>query len=284
MSVSLTISLIGKASLIRKRLLTASKKTLYSKSMSVVLYLLVMWLIIRLSLTGAEAIGYNWQWYRIPQYLYQLTDDGFQVGELILGLVTTIDLSLRSFLLATIIGLIIALLRLSSLVIGSAVAVAFLEFIRNLPLLVLLYLVYYLLGPIFGLDRYTGSILCLALYHSVLISEIFRAAIQAVPTGQWEAAQAIGMSSSQCYRYVIVPQSIKFTLPPLTGEAVHLIKSSAIVSVIAVAELTTIGRNIISDTYMSFEVWFVVATIYFMFTIVLSIFVTRLEKRFEVKH
>ena len=80
--------------------------------------------------------------------------------------------------------------------------------------------------------------------------------------GQWEAAQSIGMSTAQAYRYIILPQSIRFMLPPMTGEAVHLVKNSAIVSVIAVAELTTIGRNIISDTYMSFEIWFTVALVY----------------------
>ena len=260
----------------------AVTSALNSKPVSVVLYLIVMWLLIRLSVTGAEAMGYNWQWYRIPQFIYELTDDGFQAGELLLGLVKTIDLSVRSFLLAAILGLVVALLRLSDLVIGSAVAAGFLEFVRNLPLLVLLYLVYYVLGPIFGFDRYTASILCLAIYHSVLISEIFRAGILAVPSGQWEAARAVGMSGAQCYRFIVIPQSVKFTLPPLTGEAVHLIKSSAIVSVVAVAELTTMGRNIISDTYMSFEIWFTVAAIYLAVTLILSIFVTRLEKRFAV--
>ena len=67
------------------------------------------------------------------------------------------------------------------------------------------------------------------------------------------------MTKAQTYRYIILPQSIRFMLPPMTGEVVHMIKSSAIVSVIAVAELTTIGRNIISDTYMSFEIWFTIA-------------------------
>ncbi len=256
--------------------------TLNSRPVSAILYLIVMWLLIRMSVSGAEAMGYNWQWYRVPQYIYGLTDDGFQAGELVLGLVKTVDLSLRSFLLASALGLVIALLRLSSLVVGSAVAAGFLEFVRNLPLLVLLYLVYYVLGPIFGFDRYEASILCLAVYHSVLISEIFRAGILAVPAGQWEAARAVGMSTAQCYRFIVMPQSVRFTLPPLMGEAVHLIKSSAIVSVVAVAELTTIGRNIISDTFMSFEIWFTVAAIYLAATLILSIFVTRLEKKFAV--
>ncbi|MAX73637.1 MAG: polar amino acid ABC transporter permease [Nioella sp.] len=234
------------------------------------------------SFTGAQNMGYNWQWHRVPQFLWTFTDDGIEMGEMFYGLGVTIQLSLTAFALATAIGLLIALLRLSGLVVGSAVAIAFLEFIRNIPLLVLLYLFYYVLGPIFGLDRYTASVLTLAVFHSALISEILRAGINAVAVGQWEAAKSIGMTTGQTYRYIILPQSVRFMLPPMTGEVVHLIKSSAIVSVIAVAELTTIGRNIISDTFMSFEIWFTVALVYMAVTLILSVGVSFLEKRYAV--
>ena len=254
-----------------------------SKPVAILLYLIVIYLIARVSVTGAEAMGYNWQWYRVPDYLYRLTEDGFQWGEIVFGLVTSIDLSVRAFIVATIVGLFIALLRLSGLLVGSGVALVYLEFVRNIPLLVLLYLIYYVMGPIFKFDRYTAAIICLAVYHSATISEIFRAGINSVPKGQWEAAKSIGMSVAQSYRFIILPQSIKVMLPPLTNEAVQLIKSSAIVSVIAVAELTTIGRNIISDTYMSFEIWFTVAVVYLVVTLILSMFVSGLEKRFAVR-
>ncbi len=253
-----------------------------SVPVSVTIYLAVIGLIAWGSYTGAQNIGYNWQWYRIPQYLYSFTDDGFQPGELLIGLGATLQLSITAFVLASVLGLLVALLRLSGLVIGSAVAVGFLEFIRNIPLLVLLYLFYYVLGPIFGLDRYAASILTLAVFHSALISEILRAGINAVAQGQWEAAKSIGMTTSQTYRYIILPQSVRFMLPPMTGEVVHLIKSSAIVSVIAVAELTTFGRNIISDTYMSFEIWFTVAMVYMVVTLILSVGVSYLERRYDV--
>ena len=260
----------------------AAKRLLKSTPASIVIYLAVMYAIIYASLTGAEAMGYNWQWYRIPDYLYELTDDGFQWGEISIGLVKTLALSLQAFSLAVVAGLCVALLRLSGLVIGTGVAVAYLEFVRNMPLLVLLYIFYYVLGPIFGLDRYTASVLCLGVFHSALLSEIFRAGINAVGLGQWEAAKSIGMSKGQAYRFIILPQSIKFMLPPVLGEVVHLIKSSAIVSVIAVAELTTIGRDLISYTYMSFEIWFTIAAVYLVVTLILSVFVSILEKRYAV--
>ena len=253
-----------------------------STPVSFAIYLIIIGVICWGSYTGAQNMGYNWQWYRVPQYLYSFTDDGFQLGELLIGLGATLQLSLTAFALATALGLLVALLRLSGLVIGSAVAVAFLEFIRNIPLLVLIYLFYYVLGPIFKFDRYTASILTLAVFHSALISEILRAGISAVAQGQWEAAKSIGMSTGQTYRYIILPQSVRFMLPPMTGEVVHLIKSSAIVSVIAVAELTTFGRNIISDTYMSFEIWFTVAIVYMVVTLILSVGVSYLERRYAV--
>ena len=176
-----------------------------------------------------------------------------------------------------------AILRLSGLLVGTAVAIVFLEIIRNTPLLVLLYLFYYVMGPIFDLDRYAASILCLGVYHAALISEIFRAGIQAVPSGQWEGAFSIGMSKSQAYRYIVLPQSVRFMLPPMTGEMVNMVKSSAIVSVIAVAELTTVGRNIISDTYMSFEIWFTIAAVYLVVTLMLSFGVSIVERRYSIE-
>lgn len=256
------------------------KTTLNTVPIAVALYFAIIAGIIWLAYTGAQAMGYNWQWYRMPQYFYTLTDDGFQWGEIMVGLVKTIELSATAFFFATILGLLIALLRLSGLIVGKAVAVVFLEFVRNMPILVLLYLFYYVLGPVFKLDRYTASIMCLAVFHAALISEIFRAGINSVPKGQWEGATSIGMSTAQIYRYIVLPQSVKFMLPPMTGEVVHLIKSSAIVSVIAVAELTTIGRNLISDTYMSFEIWFTIAAVYLVLTLALSIGVSHIEKKY----
>lgn len=257
------------------------KRMFNATPVAVALYLFVIGTIGWLSYSGAQQMGYNWQWYQVPKYIYTFTDDGFQAGEILIGLWATIFLSLASFLLALVLGISVALLRLSGLVVGTGVAIGYLEFIRNIPLLVLLYLFYYVLGPVFGLDRWTAAMLTLGVFHSALISEIFRAGINSVATGQWEAAASIGMSRGQAYRYIILPQSVRFMLPPLTGEVVHLVKSSAIVSVIAVAELTTVGRNIISDTYMSFEIWFTVAAAYLALTLIMSFGVSLLERRFQ---
>ena len=260
----------------------AINRFLSSTPVSVFIYCLIVGCILYSSFRGAQSMGYNWQWYQIPKYIYSHTEEGFQFGELMLGLWTTITLSFTAFFLALVIGFWVALLRLSGLFIGTKIAICFLEFVRNVPLLVLVYLFYYVLGPVFKYDRYTASILCLAVYHSALISEILRAGINAVAQGQWEAAKSIGMSKIQTYRYIILPQSVRFLLPPMTGEVVHMVKSSAIVSVIAVAELTTLGQNIISDTYMAFEIWFTIAIIYMIVIMILSIGALQVEKRYTV--
>ncbi|WP_050526145.1 amino acid ABC transporter permease [Pseudorhodobacter aquimaris] len=259
------------------------KRALSSRPVSVLIYLSVMAALIGASLKGAEAMGYNWQWYRIPQYFFEHTEGGVTLGEIPWGLVGTITLSTLAFVLALGIGLLVALLRLSDLIVGRAVARIFLEFVRNIPLLVLLYVFYYVLGPIFGMDRYTASVLCLAVFHGALMSEIFRGGITSIPAGQWEAAKSIGMTTGQIYTYIILPQSIRFMLPPMTSEVVNVIKSSAIVSVIAVVELTTVGRNIISDTYMSFEIWFTIAAVYMVVTLIISTFASYLERRYAVQ-
>ncbi|MFT4729611.1 MAG: polar amino acid transport system permease protein [Granulosicoccus sp.] len=255
-------------------------RILNSSPVSVVLYLLTMGYICWVVYIGADNIGYNWQWYNIPQYVYSFTDDGFQPRELLLGLYVSLKISVISFLLALCMGLGLALLRLSNLIVGPIVARGFLELVRNVPLLVLIYLFYYVLGPIFQMDRLTAGILCLACFHAALISEILRAGILSVPKSQWEGAASIGMSQYQVYRYIILPQAVRIILPPMTGEIINLLKSSAIVSVIAVAELTTVGRNLISDTYMSFEIWFTVAAIYFVVTVAISASLSRIEKKY----
>lgn len=253
-----------------------------SAAASVGLYLLLVCLMLALALNGAEAMGYNWQWYRVPEYLFAFTDDGFQWGEIALGLVATLKLSLQSFLLAVGLGAIVAWLRMSKLVVGNAIAVVFLEIVRNLPLLILLYLFYYVLGPIFALDRYAAAVLCLGVYHAALVSEILRAGVDSIDGGQLEAARSVGMSNAQAHRHIVLPQAMKFLLPPMTGEAAHLIKSSAIVSVIAVVEMTTVGRNIIADTYMSFEIWFTIAAVYLLVILVLSLAASRMEQRYAI--
>ena len=242
-------------------------------------YAIVMVGLVWLTIEGAAGMGYNWQWYQIPRYFYRVIDEELIWGPLATGLVITIEISLYSMLLTLVLGLLTALLRMSNSLSGQVLARVYLETIRNTPMLVQIYVFYFVIAPVLGIDRFWTGVLCLGLFEGSFASEIIRAGINSVPRGQWEAASSVGLSRFSSYRYVVLPQAIPLMLPPMTGVLINLIKHSAIVSVIAVFELTTEGRNIIADTYMAFEVWLTVAGIYLVLTVSLSIFVGYLERR-----
>jgi len=228
---------------------------------------------------GAQAMQYNWQWYRVERFIYRYVDGEFILGQLLKGLVVTFEITLFSMILTILIGLITALLRMSNSFSGRLLANIYLELIRNTPLLVQLFLFYFIVAPIAGIDRFWTGVLCLSFFEGSFAAEIIRAGIQSVPRGQSEAANALGFSRFDRFRDIVLPQSVPLILPPMTGLIINLIKHSAIVSVIAVADLTTEGLNIISETFMAFEIWFTVAGIYLIVTVSLSLFVSWLESR-----
>ena len=234
-----------------------------------------VWLIFK----GAQAMQYNWQWYRVDQFIYRIVDGEFILGRLLEGLIVTFEITAFSMVFSILIGLITALLRMSNSFSGKLLANIYLEMIRNTPLLVQLFLFYFIFAPIVGIDRFWTGVLCLSFFEGSFATEIIRAGIQSVPRGQTEAAKALGFSRFDRFRDIILPQSIPLILPPMTGLIINLIKHSAIVSVIAVADLTTEGLNIISETFMAFEIWFTVAGIYLVVTVSLSLFVSWMESR-----
>jgi polar amino acid transport system permease protein len=253
------------------------KSQLWQSAQFLAFVAVVVWLTLR----GADAMGYNWQWYRVPQYFYRVIDGELIWGPLVRGAIETLKISGWSLVLTLALGLLTAVLRLSDSISGRILARGYMEAIRNTPLLVQLNLFYFVIGPIFGIDRFWTGVLCLAVFEGAFAPEIFRAGILAVPRGQWEASSGLGLSRLDTYRYVVLPQAVITMLPPLASLAISLVKHSAIVSVIALFELTTAGRDIISQTFMSFEIWFTVAAIYLVITLILSAFVSYLERRFR---
>jgi polar amino acid transport system permease protein len=231
---------------------------------------------------GSSGLGYNWQWYRVPQYLFSLEDSRFIAGPLLEGLMVTLHITALSLVLCFALGLLSALMRLSDSLVAKAVARGYLELIRNTPLLVQLFFIYFVLGPILDIGRFTSAVLALSLFEGAYASEIFRAGIVSIHHGQWEAAYSLGLSTSHTYRYIILPQAIRRILPPLTSQAVSLVKDSALVSTIAVYDLTMRGQEIIAETYLAFEIWFTIAAIYLAITVTLSMVVSMMENRFKV--
>lgn len=228
---------------------------------------------------GAENINYRWQWYRVDDFLFTSENGSWAAGPLVQGLFVTLEISVLSLVLTLVIGLATALLRLSSSVVGRGLARGYLELIRNTPLLIQLYVMYFVLGPILGWGQTTTAIACLASFQGAYTSEIFRAGLRAIPRGQVEAGESLGLTRLDNYRYVILPQVLRNMLPPLTNEAVSLVKNSSIVSVIAIFDLTTQGRNLIADTFLTFEIWLTVAVIYLAVTLALSTAAAMAERR-----
>jgi len=233
----------------------------------------------------AESIrnsGYAWHWRQVPRYIFTLDGDGFHSGPLLEGLAVTLQISGVSLILAFVIGLVTALLRLSDSFVGRSTARAYLEIVRNTPLLIQIFFIYFVLGPALELNRFPSAVLALSLFEGAYTSEIIRAGIIGIHRGQWEASYSLGMSVFETYRAIILPQAIRRTLPPLTSQAISLIKDSALVSTIAIYDLTMQAQSIIAETFLTFEIWFTVALMYLCITLSLSVFITFMERRFRL--
>lgn len=240
--------------------------------------LLLGWLLGR----GSEGLGYNWQWYQVPRTLGTFENHIFVPGPLLLGLLVTLRITALGLILTPVVGLTAALLRLSGSPAGKAVARVYVELIRNTPLLIQLLFGYFVLAPILELSAGATAVLCLSLFEGAYASEIIRAGITSIPAGQWEAARSLGLSTWQTYLHVILPQALRRVLPPLASQAVSLVKDSALVSTIAIHDLTLEGQILVARTFLTFEIWFTVAALYLAVTFTLSFLVNRLDKKLRL--
>lgn len=234
----------------------------------------VVWLAVH----GASAMPYRWQWARVVPYLYKSFEGEIYPGVLIRGLGVTLAISGWGCVVTLLAGLAAALLAMSPSIVGRAVARGYVELIRNTPLLVQIYLFYFVLAPILGIGREMTGILALGVFEGAFAAEIIRAGIAAVPRGQWEAGESLGLSPWRVRRYIVLPQAGRIVLPPLTSLAISLVKHSAIVSAIAIFDLTNEARNIIADTFLTFEIWLTIAGIYLVVTTTMSWFAGLLER------
>jgi len=214
-----------------------------------------------------DTIGFVYEW---------------NMGPLLTGLWTTMWISAVSSVFGLLIGLIAGLMKISKNYTVRTLAAIYVEVIRGTPLLVQIFIAYFFFGTVFNLDRNVAGIGALALFAGAYVAEIIRAGIQSIAKGQMEAARSLGMSMPQAMIDVILPQAFKRILPPLSGQFISLIKDSSLVSVIAITDLTKSGREIITSTFATFEIWLVVAAMYLIVTSILSQFVFYLERRYRV--
>ena len=245
-------------------------------------FVLLVAILVWFLLLGASRSGYRWEWYRVPRYILGVVEGRLTAGPLLQGLGLTLRISAISLVLAFVIGLVTALLRLSDSLIGRVVARAYLETIRNTPMLVQLFVIYFILGPILGIERFLSAVLALSLFEGAYASEVFRAGIVSIHKGQWQACYSLGLSAVDTYRFVILPQAIRRILPPLASQAVSLVKDSSLVSMVSLTDLTLQASIVVSETFLPFEIWFTTAAMYLVITVSLSTVVNRMEQRFKM--
>lgn len=200
------------------------------------------------------------------------------VGFISQGLQFTIILSVLGYALALILGLIVGLGRLSTNPIIYALATLYVEIFRGVPILVVIFYVAFVVSPKVGLrSDMTRAVVALGLVYGAYLAEVYRAGIQAIPKGQREAAAALGLSSVQTMRYIILPQAMRIILPPLGNDFIAILKDSSLASVLGVVELTHMTRRYVSRTFDTFGGWTIVALLYLSMTLVLSMAVRALE-------
>ncbi len=199
------------------------------------------------------------------------------------GLWITIYISVISMIFALIIGLFISILRLSKIYILVLISRTYIEFFRGIPLFVFIIWLYYGLAMVSGInfDPITAGIICLSMQHGGYLAEIYRAGIQAVAKGQWEASFSLGFSIINTFIRIIFPQAVKIIIPPTANMFIGMLKDSALVSIIGVNELMRQSQIATSLTFRPFEFYTVTALIYIILTLGLSQMAKFLELRMK---
>ena len=251
-------------------------------------------------------LDYHWNWSALAGAFWR-SGQG-EPGPLLQGLWTTVRLSLWSGVLALVLGTLMALARTSPRPFRRMVGTSYVELVRNLPPLVLVFLGYFFLGsqlaaaldlhtrvlslPPWGRDLLSlllgppsqfpellSAVFLLGLLEGAYVTEIVRAGINSLEREQWEASCALGFTRGQQLRFVILPQALARMLPPLAGQFISTVKDSAIVAVISVQELTFQAMELSAATYRTFEIWLTILGLYLLLNALCSLAARRLEAR-----
>lgn len=257
------------------------------------------------------SLNYNWRWHLIPNYIfrYHTVREEWFANVLMQGLIATIRISIYASVLAVILGTLLGIARCTKNLTVRMLARTYLEFLRNIPPVVVVFIFYFFLseqliqalnieswaraiarsenkavwefffGDMRRFPSLISGVIVLALFESAFVGEIVRAGIQSVDKGQREGARSIGMNRYQEMRYIVLPQAITRVLPPMANQFITLIKDSAIISLISVQELTFKTVELVASTRLIFESWITTAAFYFVICFGLSMLFRKLEKR-----
>jgi polar amino acid transport system permease protein len=207
------------------------------------------------------------------------------------GLQITLQTTFAAYGLALIIGLFVGLMRVSRNPVLYALSTLYVEIVRGIPMLVILLYAGFVISPrlrdgtggVIEFSDLQEAIIGLAIGYGAYLAEVYRAGIESIHKGQMEAARSLGMSYMQAMRYVVLPQAIRVILPPLGNDFIAMLKDSSLVAVLAIPDLLQMGRLYISRTFRAFEGYNAVALVYLVMTLLLSVFVRWIEKRWSIR-
>ncbi|MEZ9768716.1 amino acid ABC transporter permease [Vibrio breoganii] len=263
----------------------------------------IAWLYYR----SAVGINYQWRWADAFSLIFIPPSEG-NIPYFFQGLVATLRLSLWSMVLALSFGTLLGVARHSKLAVFRTPALLFIQLVRNIPPLVFVFIFYFFISnqliPLLGLqgllrehsgdvnavqqflfgpanlwENLASGVICIGLLSSAYIAEVIRAGLESIPKGQWEAADSLGLSGLDKYRFVIGPQVLTAITPPLAGQAISLVKDTSIVSLISIQEMTFVGTEMANSSGLIFEIWLIVGAVYFCLCFALSRLFNLIEKR-----
>ncbi|WP_153110504.1 amino acid ABC transporter permease [Propionivibrio limicola] len=238
-------------------------------------------------------MAYNWNWEVFLQP--SATGSGTYFDWMVYGFKTTIGLSLTAWLIALLLGALVGVLRTVPNKLLSGIAAAYVEVFRNIPLLVQLFLWYFVLPELLPTElgnafkqsnpfvqQFLSSMLCLGLFTSARVAEQVRSGIESLPRGQKNAGLAIGFTLPQTYRYVLLPMAFRLVVPPLTSEFLNIFKNSAVCSTIGLLELAAQGRQLVDYTAQPYESFIAVTLAYVVINVTVMVLMRRVEARVRV--
>jgi polar amino acid transport system permease protein len=289
------------------------KVSALARSIDVVVIALAVSLVMYLFHQVDTVMVYDWHWSFLPEYILRWDEEqqAYAPNLLLKGLAMTFRLAVWSMIIASIIGVVMGVMRTAKSLLPRLISRSFVELVRNMPPVVFIFVFYFFLSsqliPLLGIDEISvraspetlailevllgprelfsniiSGIVCLAIFEAAYITEIVRAGVQSVGKGQFEAGQSIGLSKFHVMRWVVLPQAIQRVIPPLAGQFITLIKDSSIVSLISIQELTFLAQEVAYSTQYVFEIWIFVAAVYFTICYALALVFGYFERRLAV--
>jgi polar amino acid transport system permease protein len=226
------------------------------------------------------------------QFKWSVLWSGQSANWLLQGLITTLELSALAWLLAIFLGILAGALRTVAFTPLRAAAVFYVEFFRNVPLLVWMFFWYFGVPPLLPRAvqdwlfnhgaEFWAAVIALGVYTGARMSEVIRAGILAIPRTQFEASQAIGLTVGQAYRLIILPIALRLIVPPMTNESLNLLKNSSVALTISVAELTFQTRQVETYTAKAIEALTAGTLIYLVLCLTIATVMSRVERRFAI--